>query len=201
MVKCSNCGAELREYYEYCLKCNAYNSLSESEVVKFCIQCGMENLEIRPFTAEDVDFIIYGQLELYEKEYGFTSDIWKGYIKDGVHELVNKFDNEKDCIYILEHHGVPSGCSAIKHVDEMTAQFRFLFLDSKIRGLGLGRKLLDMSIDFCKENEYKRVFLWTFSTLQAARYLYKNKGFTITETKENNEWGTPILEELWEIDL
>jgi len=83
----------------------------------------------------------------------------------------------------------------------MTAQFRFLFLDSKIRGLGLGRKLLDMSIDFCKENEYKRVFLWTFSTLQAARYLYKNKGFTITETKENNEWGTPILEELWEIDL
>lgn len=161
----------------------------------------IKDIEIRPFTAEDVDFIINGQLGLYEKEYGFTSDIWKVYIKDGVHELVNQFDKEKDCIYILEHQEVPSGCSAIKKVDGMTAQFRFLFLDSKIRGFGLGNKLLDMSIDFCKEKEYKHVFLWTFSTLKAARYLYKNKGFRITKTKENNEWGTSILEELWEIDL
>jgi len=161
----------------------------------------IRDIAIRPFTAEDVDFIIHGQLELYEKEYGFTSAIWKEYIKNGVHELVNQFDNKRDCIYILEHNGVTSGCSAIKHIDEMTAQFRFLFLDSKIRGFGLGYKLLDMSIDFCKENEYKHVFLWTFSTLHAARCLYKNKGFRITETKENNDWGTPILEELWEIEL
>lgn len=166
------------------------------DIVKMII-----DIEIRPFTAEDVDFIIYGQLELYEREYGFNSEIWKGYIEDGVHELVNQFDNQKDCIYILEYQQVPSGCSAIKQVDRMTAQFRFLFLDSKIRGFGLGNKLLDMSIGFCREKKYKHVFLWTFSTLGAARYLYKNKGFRITETKENNEWGTPILEELWEIDL
>ena len=47
----------------------------------------IKNIKIRPFTAEDVDFIIDGQLELYEREYGFTSDIWKAYVKEGVHSL------------------------------------------------------------------------------------------------------------------
>jgi GNAT superfamily N-acetyltransferase len=160
-----------------------------------------KGIVIRPFTSKDVDFIVYGQLELYETEHGFTSDIWKEYIYDGVHDLVNQFDDEKDCINILEYEGVPSGCAAIKHVDEMTAKFRFFFVDSEIRGLGAGRKLLDMTLDFCKEKSYKHVFLWTFSTLQAARHLYKSKGFKITETQENNDWGTVILEERWEMDL
>ncbi|MDD1763959.1 MAG: GNAT family N-acetyltransferase [Methanobacteriaceae archaeon] len=156
---------------------------------------------IRPFALEDVDFIIVGQLELYEREYGFTSDIWKAYLTDGVHDLVNQFDKEKDCIFILEYNGVPSGCTAIKNVDEGTAKFRFFFLNSELRGLGAGHKLLDMAIDFCRENGYKQVFLWTFSTLKAARHLYKSKGFKIIETQENNEWGTTVLEERWELDL
>ena len=156
---------------------------------------------IRPFGLEDVNFIIAGQLELYEREYGFTSHIWKAYLKGGVQDLKNQFDEEKECIYILEYDGVPSGCAAVKHVDEVTAKFRFLFLNSELRGIGAGHKLLDMTIDFCKEKGYKRIFLWTFSNLEAARHLYKSKGFKITETQENNEWGTTILEERWEIDL
>lgn len=61
--------------------------------------------------------------------------------------------------------------------------------------------LFDKAIDFCREKGYKHVFLWTFSTLMAARHLYKTKGF-ITETHENNEWGTEVLEEeQWDMDL
>jgi GNAT superfamily N-acetyltransferase len=161
----------------------------------------ISNILIRPFTLDDVDFIICGQLELYEEEYGFTSDRWKAYLKDGVYDLVTQFDKKKDCIYILEYNGVPSGCAAIKHVDEVTAKFRFFFLDFELRGLGVGRKLMDMTLDFCLENDYKKVFLWTFSTLEVARHLYKSKGFKITEIQENDEWGTTILEERWELDL
>jgi len=52
-----------------------------------------------------------------------------------------------------------------------------------MRGQGAGHKLLDMAVDFCKEKRYERVFLWTFSTLLAARHLYESKGFHITETQ------------------
>ena len=104
-------------------------------------------------------------------------------------------------MYILENNGVPSGCVAIAHVDEATAQLRFFFLEPEMRGRGAGHTLLDMAIEFCKEKRYGQVFLWTFSTLMAARHLYARKGFRITETRENNDWGEPILEECWNLDL
>jgi len=106
---------------------------------------------IRPFNLDDIDFVISGQLELYELEYGFKSDIWKSYVIDGVHDLVDQFDSKKDCMYILEHDGLPMGCAAITHVDDITAKFRFFFVDPKLRGKGAGHKLLDMSVKFCVE--------------------------------------------------
>jgi GNAT superfamily N-acetyltransferase len=159
------------------------------------------NIIIRPFRETDVDFVISRQLALYQQEYGFTSDIWKAYLTEGVHHFVNLFDNKRDCMYILENNDIPSGCVAITHVDEATAQLRFFFLEAEMRGQGAGHRLLDMAIDFCKEKKYVYVFLWTFSTLMAARHLYGSKGFRITETHENNDWGEPVLEERWDLYL
>jgi GNAT superfamily N-acetyltransferase len=156
------------------------------------------NLTIRPFKLNDMDFVIAHQLALYEREYGFTSEIWRAYLTDGVRNFVNHFDSENDCMFILDKNGVPSGCIAITHVDEATAQLRFFFLEPEIRGLGAGRKLIDQAIDFCKERKYGCVFLWTFSTLIAARHLYGSKGFQITETNKNRDWGETVLEERWE---
>ena len=104
-------------------------------------------------------------------------------------------------MYLLEKNGVSSGCVAITHVDEVTAQLRFFFLDPGVRGLSAGRKLLDRAIDFRMEKKYDHVFLWTFSTLMATRHLYTDKGFQITETHVNNDWSKSILEERWNLDL
>lgn len=158
---------------------------------------------IRPFNSEDdVKFVISGQLNLYETEFGFKTPTWVAYITDGVNELVNKFDNEKDCLYILESNGVPSGSIAITHHNYNTAKLRFFFLKPELRGLGAGRKLVDMAVDFCKQKRYKHIFLWTFSTLNAARHIYNSKGFKITDTRKNDSWGnTVLLEERWDLDL
>jgi GNAT superfamily N-acetyltransferase len=67
--------------------------------------------------------------------------------------------------------------------------------------MGAGRRLIDRAIGFCRKAGYGNVFLWTFSTLDAARHLYEEGGFSITGSKVNNEWGGPILEEKWELDL
>ncbi len=49
-----------------------------------------------------------------------------------------------------------------------------------MRGPVWGISSLITAIDFCKEQNYERVFFWTFSTLMAARHLYAGKGFQIT---------------------
>ncbi len=156
---------------------------------------------IRPFRQEDVDFIISGQIRLYETEYGFTSDIWKGYVRDGVQKLVAQFDEQKDCVLILEANGVPAGCIAITHTGDDTARLRFFFVESAARGLGAGRRLMDMAIEFCRKKQYRHVFLWTCDQLDAARYLYASYGFAITDTHKNDEWGAPVVEERWDLEL
>ena len=159
------------------------------------------DITIRSFRESDVDFVVSRQLALYASEYGFTSGIWRSYLTDGVHNFADRFDNTASCMYILENNGIPSGCVAVARVDEATAQLRFFFLEPELRGLGAGHTLLDMAIEFCKEKKYEHVFLWTFSTLMAARHLYAGKGFRVTETRENRDWGDPVLEECWVLDL
>lgn len=160
-----------------------------------------KDIKIRPYREEDIAYVIDRQLSLYESERHFTTEVWKNYLTQGVIALVEKFDPEKDCMLILECDGNASGCIAITHTVEDTAQLRYFFLEPEVRGLGAGTGLLHAALTFCREKKYSHVFLWTVSAQESARLLYKNEGFRITETSENDEWGAPVLEEKWELDL
>lgn len=181
---------------------NARNEIHKAmnTIKKYLTTSGNE-LMIRNYKSEDVDYIITRQLTLYAVERNFTSDIWTKYLKDGVNQLIEHFDPNRDCIYILEYQGTRSGCAAITHIDDDTAQFRYFFLEPEMRGLGAGRKLLDMALKFCREHYYKKVFLWTVSAQTAARRLYQSRGFEITATHETDDWGAPVLEERWDLEL
>lgn len=156
---------------------------------------------IRPFRETDVEYVTAGQLALYAAEYGFTSHVWNDYLKGGVQDFVRQFDSARDCMYIAERDGKSCGCIAITHTGDGTAQLRFCFMEKECRGMGAGRRLIDLAIRFCRDAKYDRVFLWTFSTLDAARHLYADRGFRIIDTHINNDWGGPILEEMWELEL
>lgn len=159
-------------------------------------------LTIRNFTSEDVDYVIKGHHMMYETEYGLTTDVWKSYVEDAVYDFIDHFDKEKECMLILHHDRAAMGSAAIRHADDNNAQFRFFLIEPELRGMGAGHLLFDSAMDFCREKGYKHVFLWTFSTLFAARHLYETKGFRITETHENNEWGTEkLVEERWDMNL
>ncbi|MCL1808643.1 MAG: GNAT family N-acetyltransferase [Clostridiales bacterium] len=161
----------------------------------------VRKMVIRQFEASDIDYVISRHLDLYKAEYGFTSEIWKAYVADGVRQLAAGFDPERDCFYILESCGSPSGCIAIVHREGGSAQLRFFFVEPSLRGQGAGNSLMNAAISFSREKKYARVFLWTFSELHTARHLYGKHGFLLTETLENTEWGEPVLEERWDLHL
>ncbi len=157
-----------------------------------------DDLLIRDFVPDDTRAIIDGQLELYAREYDLTTDVWQNYLVHAVEEFAERFDPARDCMIVAELAGKVQGAAAITHIDDETAQFRFFYLDESLRGKGMGRKMFAYTVDFCREKNYRRIFLWTFSTLYAARALYKEQGFAITEEKENREWGPPLVEERWD---
>ena len=84
---------------------------------------------------------------------------------------------------------------------EKVAQLRWFLVDPAVRGMGLGRRLLDEALAFCKECGYGNVILWTVSALEAAAHLYRSAGFRKVEEKPGRLWGVDVVEEKYELTL
>ncbi|KUO70420.1 MAG: hypothetical protein APF77_15685 [Clostridia bacterium BRH_c25] len=157
-------------------------------------------ITIRTYKQGEAEYIINRHRELYESEYGFGS-VFSDYVEKYVHKFDKHHDENKENIWIAEADGKPVGMIAIVKADELTAQLRWFLIEPDMRGFGLGYKLVKTVIDFCREKEYKHVFLLTISILEAARSLYKRFGFELTESKANDDWGRHLTEERWDLDL
>jgi ribosomal protein S18 acetylase RimI-like enzyme len=57
------------------------------------------------------------------------------------------------------------------------------------------------ALQFCREQGYATVFLWTTSELSAARRLYTSFGFRKTEEKTHAIWGKEVTEERYDLHL
>ena len=93
------------------------------------------------------------------------------------------------------------GCVGIVEADEKTAQLRWFLVAPQQRGAGLGRRLLDASIAFCRERGYESAILWTVSSLRAAARLYRAAGFEKVLDKPGRLWGVDVVEEKYELRL
>lgn len=109
-------------------------------------------------------------------------------------------DNEGGNLWIAEVDGEIAGSIAVTKSSDGVAQLRWFILDNQYQGLGIGKKLMETALNFCKEQGYQQVFLWTVNILGAARHLYRKYGFERTEEKSNDEWTeNTIIEERWDL--
>jgi GNAT superfamily N-acetyltransferase len=53
-----------------------------------------------------------------------------------------------------------------------------MYLTPGLRGLGLGRRLLDVALAWARERGYSSVFLDTTDAMETARALYEAAGFS-----------------------
>ena len=82
------------------------------------------------------------------------------------------------------------------------AQLRWFLLDPRWRGQGVGRRLMEEALGFCRNVGYARVFLWTVSGLAASSHLYRAYGFVkVQEESPREAWGTRITEEKHVLEL
>lgn len=156
--------------------------------------------EIRSFKSHDIEHIIERHMELYKGEYGFD-DTFRDYVSNAIYDFVKSKKRNKENIWVAELNGKVVGSIAIVKVDDSTVQLRWFLIEPDTRGKGLGKRLMTTAIEFCKENNYSRVFLWTINNLKAARHLYKHYGFELSETSEHDIWGKHLIEERWDKQL
>jgi len=158
-------------------------------------QQGDNSITIRPWRPGDLGYIAHRHGVLYEKEYGLDQS-FERYVLAG---MVKFFENQSQGnIWVAEFGGQIVGSIAIVDVDQETAQLRWFLLEPDFRGIGLGRQLMDIAMDYCRARAFRRVFLWTFQGLDAARHLYSSRGFVPTQEVQNNTWAQQLIEERWD---
>jgi len=148
----------------------------------------------------DIGYIIYLHGFIYGNESNFSNEFEKYVIKTFYHFLEN-YSPENDRIWMAEYNNKIVGCIAIQHQPENEAQLRWFLLDPSFRGLGIGKKLLNNAVHFCKEKKFKNVFLLTTSMQDKALEMYKMAGFKLTQSTEVNQWGKTFRDERYDLKL
>lgn len=139
--------------------------------------------------------------ELYALEYGFDHR-FEGYAAETMAEFGKQYRPGLDRLWVAERDGRLVGCIAIIGREGGLAQLRWFLVHPDTRGSGLGRRLVDESLAFCRAAGYRQVCLWTVNGLDAAAHLYVSAGFRKTETKPPADlWGASLSEERYDLTL
>lgn len=105
-------------------------------------------------------------------------------------ELLNKLINQST-VFVCEKESdligmiylVPSG-NPTELFEKDWSYIRFLGVNPKHRGNGIGEKLTDLCLDYAKENKESYVALHTSEFMDSARTIYEKKGFRKTKEIE-----------------
>ncbi len=115
--------------------------------------------------------------------------------------FVSEFDDERDGLWVATANDKFAGAVAIDGQHAMTdgARLRWFIVDPQFQDAGLGNRLISRAIQFCRDRNYSKIFLWTFEGLDAARRLYERQNFQLRETHEADQWGQRITEQKFEL--
>jgi GNAT superfamily N-acetyltransferase len=117
-------------------------------------------------------------------------------------EFFRRFDPRRDRVWVVMQGDRPAGALTIEgprpESGEEAARLRFFILDSSLRGRGLGRRLMQEAMQFCRESGYRRIYLTTLPRLDAALHLYEEFGFTMVSQAAQAFHGSEHLEQVLE---
>ena len=146
----------------------------------------------------DIGYVIYLHGALYEQEYSYGIS-FEVYVAEGLAEFYHQYDAGKDRVWIAEHEGRIVGFLLLMHRGD-AAQLRYFIIAPAYRGIGLGKKMMELFMDCLKEYGYTSAYLWTTSELPTAASLYRRHGFTLTEEKPSAaSFGKPVTEQRYDL--
>lgn len=160
----------------------------------------METVTIRPFTADDADWVVARHGVLYTQEAGFDAS-FEALVAEIVADFVETHDPSCERGWIAERAGQRLGCIFCVRLDGATAKLRLFLVEPETRGTGLGKRLLDTCLGFAKDCGYARLTLWTHESHRAACALYRARGFGCISSIPVRSFGQDLVEQSWTIDL
>jgi peptidyl-dipeptidase Dcp len=116
----------------------------------------------------------------------------------GLSEFYKNYDPDRNRVWVCEHDGQIIGFLLLMDRGE-AAQLRYFLIRPEYRGMGLGKRLIELYMEFFYKCGYKSSYLWTTHELDTATHLYRKHGFEHTAEKESTAFGKPLVEQKYEL--
>jgi DNA-binding MarR family transcriptional regulator/GNAT superfamily N-acetyltransferase len=156
---------------------------------------------LRSLVPGDLGWVIHRQAVLYAQEYGWDWT-YEGLVAKVLGEFCSSFDAAKDDGWVAERAGQIIGSIFLVRGDVSgTAKLRLLYVEPAARGLGVGRRLVEMCITRARQLGYQRLTLWTNDVLTTARRIYEDFGFRLIQENRHHSFGKDLVGQTWELEL
>ena len=76
---------------------------------------------------------------------------------------------------------------------------RWFIAAARLRGQGVGARLVGSCVEAARAGRAAGIFLWTFAGLDAARRIYERAGFRLVREAEDTTWGRTVTEQRFEL--
>ncbi|MBQ3078184.1 MAG: GNAT family N-acetyltransferase [Clostridia bacterium] len=142
----------------------------------------------------DAGAIIALHGRLYCGEFGYHP-CFEGYVAKTFADYLTAPASPRDRFWLVEREGELVGSLAILDRGDC-AQLRWFLLLPELRGKGLGRRLVEEAVDYCRTAGFPMVYLETATGLDAAHHLYRSLGFQQLAQEHAADFWLPGLKEL-----
>jgi GNAT superfamily N-acetyltransferase len=141
---------------------------------------GMEEIAITGYTPGALGRIVELHGTYYAEHWGLGL-YFEAKVAAEMAEFLSHFDPAFDGAWFAQVDGQVVGGIFISgsRAAEEGARLRWFIIDPAYQGRGLGRRLMEAAMAFCREKGFRRVYLTTFEGLTAARHLYEKHGFVL----------------------
>jgi GNAT superfamily N-acetyltransferase len=135
----------------------------------------VDSVEIRPFLPEDHPGVIAAVKASYDF-LGYKMDF--GEFDRDLASIPSVYQDSGGEFWVAIDDGSVAGCVGVTRENAERCELHRLYLLPSHRGRGLGRRLIETVVDWCRGQGCGELFLWSDIKFEAAREVYIRCGFS-----------------------
>jgi len=155
---------------------------------------------LRAPRAGEYGWLVSRQAQLFAYGHGWDHT-FEALLAQQAARFAQGHDTLREICWVAEQDGLIVGSALVAAASDTQASVRMLYVEPDARRLGIGTQLINECLRFAKRAGYRTLSLESESSLNDARRLVMQAGFTLLSTAPERRFGRDLVIEQWECGL